>query len=76
MANKPTQASFPIPTTPIQDEQGNLHWAWLQWFQNLNQAVGGTLPASSAAQFQVTEVANQLQVHSNGKVIGTIAVTP
>lgn len=73
-----TTASFPIPTTKLTDDQGNMSFAWISFFTSLYQAVGsGQLQPATAAQFQNSgAVANTLDVYSNGKKIGTILVTP
>ena len=71
-----TSTNFPLPTTPLVDEKGNMTWAWLQFFQTIFQATGGSLPASSAVQLQTTGIAGTLQAYSNGQKIGTVVVTP
>ena len=69
-----SQATIPIPTTPLVDSSGNMTWQWVQYFQNQYQKTGAALPAASSATLQW--VGGVLQVWVNGVQIGTLAVIP
>ena len=72
-SGRPSQATIPIPTTPIADALGNMDWQWVQYFQNQYKKTGAALPAASSATLQWTGAS--LEVWVNGAKIGTVVVT-